>query len=57
MKKFFILIILVFYCSINYAQEAKSCVIVDPNWKQYKEIPKRITALQIKDDVIDTNRQ
>ena len=57
MKKSFIIIVLLFCCSIIHAQEAKSCVIVDPNWKQYKEIPKRIAALQIKDDVIDTNRQ
>ena len=54
MKKIFILIILVFYCSFNYAQETKSNIIVNPNWKQYKEIPKRIAALQIKDEVIDT---
>lgn len=54
MKKLFVLIILFFYCSINYAHDAKSCVIVDPNWKQYNEVPKRIAALQIKDDVIDT---
>ena len=47
MKKIFILIILVFYCSL-------SNIIVNPNWKQYKEIPKRIAALQIKDEVIDT---
>ena len=38
----------------NYAQETKSNIIVNPNWKQYKEIPKRIAALQIKDEVIDT---
>lgn len=54
MKKIFILIILVFYFSFNYAQETKSNIIVNPNWKQYKEIPKRIAALQIKDEVIDT---
>lgn len=54
MKKIFILIILVFYCSFNFAQETKSNIIVNPNWKQYKEIPKRIAALQIKDEVIDT---